>query len=303
MTFFYTVEIQGGLANRLRTLWATKAFAIKQQKPVLAIWQVLPELGCCWQSLLTTNTPTKLLTISQSSRLDSKVFSLCRLVFSTFGLGLNRATQPGIPWEHPPRYGDLKFIPFQWIQTCEEFESTTDVDPPFEPAQQLAAEARRRIAFIKEKHDSLIGIHIRRGDHVRSTKTSTLDQFKLAIQTQIANTDRSAFLVCTDSEPVATELKDQFGKRIFWFQPRSLNRSKAISIQDAMIDLLCLSKCDCLVGSHLSSFSILAAKYGNIPLQIAGESKSTNLGKYASQARTINLIGSAVDPGWPPPRV
>ena len=270
MTIFYTVEMQGGLANRLRTLWAAKAFAIKQQKTVVLIWPILPELGCCWRSLFTLNTPSKVLTIRQSSRLHRKFLSLCRHTFSTFGLGLNRATHPGIPWEQPPRFGDAKFIPFQWIQTCGEFEETINIDPPFKPNPNLSKRATRRIATIREKHDSLIGVHIRRGDHVRSIATSSLEHFKAAIKQQIDRSEGSGFLVCTDCEREATELRDIFGKRIFWHPPRLLDRSQPISIQDAMIDLVTLAQCDQLVGSYLSSFSIIAAKYGNIPLQIAG---------------------------------
>lgn len=272
MTLHYTIELRGGLANRLRTLWAAHAFASKQQKPILAIWPILPELGCCWRSLLTLTPPVKLMTANPTRIVNQKALSLCRLTLSTFGLGLNRASEPGIPWVHPPRYRDRRFIPFQWIQTCEEFENTSTIDPPFKPTPQVAHSASRRLAQIRDKYPSLTGVHIRRGDHQRAIKASTLDHFKTAIQRQIDTMASSAFLVCTDSDHEASELKSLFGRRIFWHPPRSLNRNEPTSIQDAMVDLIALSQCDQMIGSYLSSFSILAARYGSIHLQIACES-------------------------------
>lgn len=272
MTSIYTIEIQGGLANRLRTLWAAKAFANQQRKTVILIWRILPELGCSWQPLFSLNTPIKILTLKQSSRLGERAFSACRHIFSTFGHGLNRPIQAGIPWEHPPRFGTIKFVPFQWIQTCEEFADTSTEDPPFQPNHHLSMRALQRINVIREKHESLMGVHIRRGDHLRSTKTSTLNHFKEAIEKQIDIANKSAFLICSDDNNEVELLKSRYGKRIAWHPPRSLDRSNQISIEDAMIDMLSLSQCDQLLGSYLSSFSIVAAKYGKIPLQIAGSS-------------------------------
>ena len=41
-----------------------------------------------------------------------------------------------------------------------------------------------------------------------------------------------------------------------------------------MIDFTALSRCDFLVGSHQSSFSILAARYGRIPHVTIGQETS-----------------------------
>lgn len=75
------------------------------------------------------------------------------------------------------------------------------------------------------------------------------------------------FYISTDSDEILNNLKSMYKEKVFSgaFQRA---RHTTEGIISALIDLYCLSKSKKILGSFDSSFSQMAAKMGNIPLEI-----------------------------------
>jgi len=267
MTLLFCVELQGGLANRLRALWSAHAFALRYHRSVLVIWPVCADLGCPAELLFRLNSPLHLIQVKPDRRLDRWLLRLARWLLSSLRLGLNKPVIPGQPWGDPPRYAP-RGVPFQWIQTCAEFEDSTGLPAPFQPESDLLHAAKDRLASARHDDAPLIGLHVRRADHQLATAHSQTSHFLEAMQARLRDQPSTRFLLCTDDPQEVACFEEAFGERLSWFPPACLDRAQTASGPAAMIDLLTLSGCDAILGSYLSSFSLLAARYGGIPLEI-----------------------------------
>jgi len=269
MTLAFVVELQGGLANRLRALWSAHAFALRYRRPVLVLWPLTAELGCAHQQLFTLSSPVRLISVDPARPLQGLLLRLARWLFSSLCLGLNRPVDAGEAWGRPLRYAP-GWLPFQWIQTCAEFEACQHLAAPFAPLPALRQRAASLLAEARSGGAPLLGVHIRRSDHRLSIAASDTASFIRAMQEQLRGQPASRFLLCTDDPTEVAPLRALFGDRLHWSAPACLDRSRQQGAIEAMVDFLALAGCDAILGSHLSSFSLLAARYGNVPLTIAG---------------------------------
>lgn len=150
---------------------------------------------------------------------------------------------------------------------------------PFEPTQQHrerfreellriepAEVIRRRVAAFLTDHDlaGFIGVHVRRGDLERAggkhPRFFENDLYFEALAARDPRGERDIFL-CTESEDVIAEFVDRYGERVVYPPIAPNHRGSAGGIQDALVDILLLSRCP-LVISGSSNFSALAAIMG-----------------------------------------
>ena len=110
-----------------------------------------------------------------------------------------------------------------------------------------------------------VGVHIRRGDHTKAKTFSTMDAFLMAMRSL---PDDTYFVVATDSLAEKTRLLEEFGSKRLWFPAASLSRMTRIGMKSALADFIALSKCKKILGSFDSSFSQIAALYGDVPLEV-----------------------------------
>lgn len=80
---------------------------------------------------------------------------------------------------------------------------------------------------------------------------------------EIFRNDDVTFFLSIDDIQVENKLISLFGKRIIR-RDKSLNRNKIEGIQDALIDMFCLSKTELIYGSYWTSFGEISARIGNI---------------------------------------
>ncbi len=116
--------------------------------------------------------------------------------------------------------------------------------------------------------DSTIGFHIRRTDHVGAIENSPLSLFIEKMNEEIAVKDNTNFFLATDDKDTEKELLHLFGERIITNQNKAFDRDSEKGVQDAYINVVCLSKTSKIYGSHASSFSETAAKMGGIELVV-----------------------------------
>jgi hypothetical protein len=119
--------------------------------------------------------------------------------------------------------------------------------------------------------DNTVGIHIRRGDNSQSAERSPLEAFLRRTEGEIARNRHVRFFLATDDPASERALVESYGSRVFSYAKRELSRSSPIGIEDALVDLIGLSRCRYIVGSYWSSFSEVASQIGRIPLEIATE--------------------------------
>lgn len=120
----------------------------------------------------------------------------------------------------------------------------------------------------KAQGKRLVGVHIRRTDHIESITNSPLELFVDKMKEELEMVPETYFYLATDDRSVEEELRGIFGERILTFSEKCLQRDSEQGIQDAYTEMLCLASGDKLYGSFNSTFSVMASKLGNIPLYV-----------------------------------
>jgi hypothetical protein len=120
----------------------------------------------------------------------------------------------------------------------------------------------------------VIGIHIRRTDHVISTEKSPTSLFIDKIRQEVAAQPDTKVFLASDSEDVKAELKNVFGRRIV--TPAAAARRDGIEgIKAGLADMYTLASTSKIYGSLGSTFSKMAARIGGIELWFLENGKET----------------------------
>jgi hypothetical protein len=112
------------------------------------------------------------------------------------------------------------------------------------------------------------GVHIRRTDNIKSIEKSTTSLFINTITDLLEKDDNQLFYLSTDDLETENQLKEKFAGHIINQNNKDFKRDTKSGMESAVIDLYALSATKNLLGSYYSSFSDIAAKIKNIPLQI-----------------------------------
>lgn len=76
------------------------------------------------------------------------------------------------------------------------------------------------------------------------------------------------FYVTTDDARVEDALRERFApQRLVFYEGKLLDRDSKAGIEDALIDMLALSRCSKILGSYQSTFSLIPSIMGGIPLE------------------------------------
>jgi hypothetical protein len=150
------------------------------------------------------------------------------------------------------------------ITTVHSFYPTDRPFRDFVPVERLW----QIINEHSQNFDRVIGVHIRRTDNRQSLAYSSTSEFIELMQAEIRKDGNTKFFVATDSQIEEDNLKQVFPGRILTYQKQSLDRNDPAAIQDAVVDLYCLSKCRKLIGSYYSSFTDTAYQINGIDYTI-----------------------------------
>lgn len=115
-----------------------------------------------------------------------------------------------------------------------------------------------------EKED-IVGVHIRRTDHTKCIKMSPLDLFMEKMDEMIEINFKICFFLATDDEDTQKELINKYGNRII-VQNKIWGRDSVDGMKSGIVDCLCLSRCNLVLGSCTSAFSDFSARYGGVEL-------------------------------------
>jgi hypothetical protein len=107
-----------------------------------------------------------------------------------------------------------------------------------------------------------IGIHIRRQDHFEAISNSSTEVFLKEIEKHLSVSEGDFFL--SSDDPIEKKLLTRrFGKRMIT-RDIHYSRSSRRGMEDAVIDLFCLSKTSEIWGSFNSTFGQVAGELGHV---------------------------------------
>ena len=264
-----TVEPIGGLCNRMRVIASAIALADQMDLSVHIIWPCNRVLNCTFESLFEVPDEVHTIThMKQSPRMTTLFRLLTYCVYVVKGsksayIGERFLKQYG---ESLMDYHSVCSANEIYIATCHSFGGPS-----------LNINVLRPVNEIKTISDEItatfgshcVGVHFRGTDHIIAKEISTLDKFIDAMRREInIYGSESSFFLATDEAIIERRLKDLFGDRIITYKKRSLDRNCPLAIQDALVDLICLSHTKRVLGTYWSSFSETAASLGGISLEI-----------------------------------
>jgi hypothetical protein len=264
------IEPLGGLANRMRALDSSMSLATKMKQLILLLWGLDASLNCQYQLLFEKPLNARVLNFRNScaTRLFRRlIVPLSRIYFRD--LPQNNIQQfVG----HADSLEQLASRRNLYIQTCGRFY------PSEKPFAQLTIQDAivSRINLVTARFSTrTVGVHIRRGDNDPSIKYSPTCEFAALMKKELLAHPETLFFVATDSLKEERVLKESFSGKIITQAKQPPDRNSPESIQDAMVDLQCLSKCCKILGSYWSSFSETAAQMGKIDLVVANQDRQT----------------------------
>ena len=148
-----------------------------------------------------------------------------------------------------------------YIESCSDIYKDCGVYDIFNPLKSIQE-------HVISDRDVFVGLHIRRSDNEMSIKYSPTELFLEAIEKEIENNPAVKFYLATDDSQEEKLITERFGDRICTYKKRSVDRNTEVAIVDAMIDLTNLASCYKIYGSYYSSFSDVAAIWGNIEKEV-----------------------------------
>ena len=113
--------------------------------------------------------------------------------------------------------------------------------------------------------EELIGLHIRRTDHVKCIEASPLWAFENLVSKVLSDAEGSRFLLATDDAAVKERFRQLFGEAIV-SPVMTLGRMTETQQEMGVVDWLLLQGCQKIYASAGSSFSELAAWRAGIEL-------------------------------------
>lgn len=139
------------------------------------------------------------------------------------------------------------------------------------PAPAVAARVE---AFAREHFAgrSVVGVHVRRGDALASRRAeqhrvSSDEAFAAALAAVVARDPEVRFFLSTDCAKTQQAFAERFAGRVVFTRkefPDSVLDAPKPGQQDALVDMLLLSRTRLVLGTHASTFGLLAAKLSGI---------------------------------------
>lgn len=263
-----TIKPFGGLGNRMRALDSSYWLAKELDEPIHLIWEKNTELNCSFQKLFEI---PRGMTYEEHSASKNKVALIKRLNKGLRAVGFKipkgfdhylfekdiiELRKRSFDFKEIEKYNNV------YINTSEPFHQTNNAFSFFKPVITLQKVID---AYTQQFSQNTIGIHIRRTDNENAIKYSPLTDFLDIMKKEIVKNPEINFFLATDSAEVNDRIKDSMGDRIIT-HPKVLDRNSDQGIEDALVDIYCLSECNKIIGSYFSSFSEVAAQINNINL-------------------------------------
>lgn len=271
------LEARAGLGNRMYSIASAYHLAKSTNQKLLVLWDVDHSLGARADMLFslpkeisflyTTGLSLKRAPIRhlKSEKIKKSYKAAASTVLTTMSLCMLLRHAEGYAYltelaERP----ELLYIE-SYFSFLPDTEDECAYYRIFKPSDQVMQKAGPILEHLKP---DTIGLHIRRTDHTVAMQHSPVSSFTEQIALTLKENPSATFFVATDDPETERRLLADYPQSIIVNSSKQFTRKSADGIIDAYVDILCLSRCARIIGSYGSSFSQIASKLTNTPLQI-----------------------------------
>jgi hypothetical protein len=267
------LRVNSGLCNRMRAMASALALSRAAKQPLTVYWFNTGALNCPYNRLFEPIDGVEVVSVETKrgrapfspGAMRLKMANL-RSPYDLFLSGdkINEFRDQGI---------DLALAVAQakrcGIETYGRFYGSPPFYDDFRPKRGLVREAEKTLAVIGEGGGvgRVVGVHIRRGDNDASIQVSPLELFLERMRKEVEQAPGTRFFLATDDVATEQTVTDHFPGRVTT-RSKDFARNRTKGVQDALVDLLVLSRCPLILGSYWSSFSQTASEMGGGTLEI-----------------------------------
>lgn len=259
------IEPLGGLANRMRVIASAIHLASRLNTPLRVYWYRDSDCNCRFDELFESMPMVTVIELSAFNLCD-KAFRKAAKYFMLLSRHILYIDQSSIGNYSDETIEKLSKQGPVYLATFNEFSINDTFLSLFKPTQRIMLIATQLLSQFDE---NVVGVHVRRTDNIASISNSPIFVFYDIMDTEISKNNTLRFFVATDDDTELRKLFNKYENRIMYYSKRSLKRTDNVAIVDALVDLYCLSKTRKVIGSHWSSFSDIAARWGGIELVVA----------------------------------
>lgn len=116
-----------------------------------------------------------------------------------------------------------------------------------------------------------VGVHLRRGDACPEFQVSRDEHFQTIMSALAREFPGLKFFLATDDALTSAKFCERFGDAILQLPKNGGGRKRREGMEEALIDLLLLSRTRAIIGNNFSTFSHTAGAFGGIPVVVAKE--------------------------------
>ncbi len=263
------VRANGGLGNRMRVLAACLALRMRLGREVEVLWINNYELNCDFDNLflpIEGVVVTHMAYIPKWNKIGLKLrANSIKKTYENYDIQFTDKEIVELYTGNKDLINRIENANTVYINTCEQFYGDKSFISLLLPVPAVLQEVRRRLAGINT--ETYYGVHIRRGDNETSKRESPTMAFIEKLKKLEKSNNNLYFYLSTDDKGEAQILHKVMGEKLYWFAAGQ-NRAKPADIENALVDLLMLSKSKHIIGSFWSSFSEVAAQYGRVSLEV-----------------------------------
>ncbi len=252
-----------GLCNRMRAIDAGLELAKQWGVPLQVQWRIDGDLGCAFHDLFL---PIDRLEMVHCLRWHSALAMRAgwsRIALRSLGAVLGRHfyhyQQNDALTTFLKAHEKFPGRPVH-VVSYSRFFSNPDRFAAFKPLPVLQERIER---MAQQFTPSTVGVHIRRTDNERATQVSRTELFHLAMDNAIEADPGTRFYLATDCAVTKAAFIARYGDRILTHH-EPVDRTTTAGMQQAVVELYCLSRTGRMFTSFFSSFSRTAAAIGRI---------------------------------------
>ena len=144
---------------------------------------------------------------------------------------------------------------------------------PFRKELFVIKNKERQASELAKVDAYTIGVHIRRTDNIWSVEHSPLELFVAKMNTELERDPQVNFYLCSDDENVKAHFRsEEWADRVK--MPNGLiDRGSKEGIVQAACEMFALASTRKIYGSYWSSFGEVAARMGNIDIEICSSTQ------------------------------
>ena len=258
----------GGLANRMRAIASGLVLSRKYSRPMTVIWNKNNDLNAPFNLLFETKSlPFNLLDGNNLKYYlyyqypRKKNLFISRVISSFKGTKLLNI-ENGLPYGYLDCLLDNYIGDIVITSGLQFYDFDNILIPSIFKFSQRVLDNKK---FILENIVPDFALHIRRTDNKEAIKNSPVGLFEKIICDGIADQPMIKYFLATDDECIKHHLYEKFPNNII-FNSRAADRRSEEGMLDAASEMCIMSECDIIYGSYWSSFSEIAASYGNTQL-------------------------------------